>query len=143
MVTGVDGTPGGTCGRPQAAHRFDAGSLLAAALFAAVATIGLLSRTVSIGREVRWMWPVLFLGTGAALLVSAATRARESSAARPATRTASLPFSAPTGDEHSQDGHLTAEPLWDSAGEQGTGDEVGAERGEDGEVQQPGGGHHG
>ncbi len=58
-------------------HRFDPGSLLAAALFAAVAVVGLSGRTVSLGRELRWLWPILFLGSGIALLVSAATRGRE------------------------------------------------------------------
>ncbi len=64
--------------RSPSPHRFDPGSLLAAALFAAVAVVGLSGRTVSLSRELRWIWPILFLGSGAALLVSAAARARES-----------------------------------------------------------------
>lgn len=63
--------------RSPSPHPFDPGSLLAAALFAAVAVVGLSGRTVSLGRELRWIWPILFLGTGVALLVSAAARARE------------------------------------------------------------------
>ncbi|MDQ6696602.1 MAG: hypothetical protein M3Z46_03995, partial [Actinomycetota bacterium] len=58
-------------------HHFDPGSLLAAALFAAVAVVGLSGRAVSLGRELRWIWPILFLGTGVALLVSAAVRRGE------------------------------------------------------------------
>ncbi len=58
-------------------HRFDPGSLLSAALFAAVAVVGLSGQTVSLGRELRWLWPILFLGSGIALLVSVASRSRE------------------------------------------------------------------
>src|SRR6478609_4839877 len=67
--------------RPPARHRFDPGSLLAAALFAGLATVGLVGRRVSLGHQLRWIWPLVFLGTGVALLISAASRARES--ARP------------------------------------------------------------
>ena len=101
-----------------AVHRFDPGALLAASMFGALAVIGLLGKTMSLNHELRWMLPLLLLGTGVALLVSAVTRRREP--ARPSL------------------------PLWPaSAGEHSSGDEVGAERGEDGEVEQTGGGHDG
>ena len=63
--------------RPPARHRFDPGSLLAAALFAGLATVGLMGERVSLGHQLRWIWPLVFLGTGVALLISAASRARE------------------------------------------------------------------
>ncbi len=62
------------------------------------------------------MWPLLLFGTGVALRVSVASRKAEPAQQHDAIRSP-------------------------SAGQQGSGDEVSAERGEDREVQQAGGGH--
>src|SRR6476620_6223322 len=115
--------------RPPARHRFDPGSLLAAALFAGLATVGLVGRRVSLGHQLRWIWPLVFLGTGVALLISAASRARES--ARPDSWDNGPHMTRSGVPEISEVEAL--DPTW-SAGEQGTRDEVGAERGEDGEI---------
>ena len=122
--------------RPPARHRFDPGSLLAAALFAGLATVGLMGERVSLGHQLRWIWPLVFLGTGVALLISAASRAREP--ARPDSWDNGPLIERSRVPETSDVGAL--DPTW-SAGEEGTSDEIGAERGEDGEVQESGGGH--
>lgn len=121
-------------------HRFDLGSLLAAVLFAGVAMVGLLGRTVSLGREVRWIWPILFLGTGIALLISAASRAKAPAAVDFWDMEQALDR---TLDRTYVPGMVWSGGQTGSAGEQGTSDEVGAERGQDGEVEQAGGGHDG
>jgi hypothetical protein len=124
--------------RPPARHRFDPGSLLAAALFAGLATVGLMGQRVSLGHQLRWIWPVVFLGTGVALLISAVSRARES--ARGNSWDNGQPIDRAYVPGTSERGAV--DPTW-SAGEEGTGDEIGTERGEDGEIQETGRGHDG
>ena len=124
--------------RPPARHRFDPGSLLAAALFAGLATVGLMGERVSLDHQLRWIWPLVFLGTGVALLISAASRAREPARPDSWDNGPQMPRSHVPGTFEVDE----LDPTW-SAGEQGTRDEIGTERGEDGEIQETGGGHDG
>jgi len=75
--------------------------LIAGLLFIGIGGYALLAGPDRLGDALRWLWPILLLGLGTALLVGSSTR------------------------EHR------------------TRDEVGAERGEDREVEETGGGHDG
>ncbi|GEM_PF-3590467 len=93
-------------------HRTSLTSLVAGLTFAVVGCYGMLVDPERLADGVRWVWPTVLVGLGIALLVGS-TRNADRSDARPGP----------------------------SPREDGAGDEVGAERGEDGEIEQAGGGH--
>ena len=82
-------------------HEANLTGLLSGLLFIGIGVYTLAAGADRVGDALRWLWPVMLLGLGVALLVGPSARQHRS------------------------------------------GDEVGAERGEDGEVEQPGGGHDG
>jgi hypothetical protein len=84
-------------------HEANWTALVAGLLFLGIGVYGIAVTPSHLADSLRWLWPILLIGLGVALLV------------RPSR----------------------------SRGENGTSDEVGAEGGEDGEVEQTGGSHDG
>lgn len=94
-------------------RRTDLGAILAGVTLAGVGVVALVLGADALVSSLQWVWPGVLIGIGVFLL-----------AARPGERSGS----ARSGG---------------SAGQHGAGHQVGAERGEDGEVEQPRRRHHG
>ena len=84
-------------------HEANLTALIAGLLFLGIGFYGVVVTPHRLADSLRWLWPILLIGLGIALLVRPARSRRE----------------------------------------YGAGDEIGAERGEDGEVEESSGGHDG
>jgi len=84
-------------------HETNPTALVAGLVFMGIGTYGIAVSPTHLADNLRWLWPVLLIGLGVALLVRPSRSGRED----------------------------------------GASDEIGAERGEDGEIEEASGGHDG
>ena len=97
-------------------HETNVGALLTGLLFVAIGIYGISVTPTRLADSLRWLWPVMLIGLGVALLVRP-SRSRSPESGSPPSESPS------SGSEHR------------------TSDEIGAEGSEDGEIEESGGSH--
>ena len=107
-------------------HDTNVGALLTGLLFVAIGIYGISVTPTRLADSLRWLWPIMLIGLGVALLVRP-SRSRSPESASP--ESGSPMSGTPTSES----------PL--SGSEHRTSDEIGAEGSEDGEIEEPGGSH--